>query len=144
MDTEVIKINNTTQIAVKYYDNGEVFSKTSYVDGEIHGAETWWYEDGTKWTEEMWLKGKRYGLYTHWNEDGSKKYETMGRKDCDHSTGTGWYESGKKEWEVYRCHGKVYARIDWDEVGNVTKANIQSQAKPQPYPLNKKNHTKRK
>ncbi len=108
----------------KYRLSRKLCSKTSYVNGKEHGLDTLWREDGTKWWEKMWKNGKQQGLEIWWYEDGAKKWEEMWKNGKLHGMETWRYEDGAKQLEIYQIEGHECARIDWDENGNVAKADF--------------------
>ncbi len=80
------------------HDNGEIESKTPYVDGEKHGLETEWDENGVKKWENIWVDGKQHGVMGWWAGNGSKLME------------------------VYYTHNKLSASIQWNEKKKVAVA----------------------
>ncbi len=133
---------------IKFHLNDEVVSKTTQTNLEKHRIAAVTYKNGSKWWQDAWNSEKRHGVCTGWYENGAKKYETtwfngekhgadiwwdksgtMRRKEMWNNGAslgldTGWYESGWKEKEVYYVHNKEYARIEWDEAGNITKTKL--------------------
>ncbi len=112
-----------------YWDeSGQKMVDTMYKNGKKHGVENGWYEDGTKQYEEMWVNGKKHGLENGWNEDGTKRYEEMWLNDKKQGMDTWWYEGRGKEkkWEIYYITGGEQALMEWNENGNVTKADFQN------------------
>ncbi len=117
MTTEVIKINNNTEIKTTRHQNGDIQSKP-YVGGKTHGMMTWRRKDGTKRYKKMWRDGKQHGLETWWDKNGTKWSEEMRRDGKQHGLETGWYDSGQKEWKIIRANGeKNGVRADWHESG---------------------------
>ncbi len=124
MTAEVIKINAPIEIKVRRHENGKVKSKTSYMSGKNHGMETEWYENGQKMWETMWKNGKQHGSYADWQENGQKSWQASRMDGGRHGVRTWWNENGKKGQEIYHLHKKEYARIEWDEEGDVIEANF--------------------
>ncbi len=124
MSTEAIKINVVTQIKITRHKNGKMESKTSYVNGKNHGIETGWYDDGTKRWREMWRRGKEHGVGTYWYNEGTKWAEGMWMDGKRHGAYTMRYPNGQKEWEIYHLDNEPYAKIEWNEEGDVTKVNF--------------------
>ncbi len=161
MTPEIIKIDTNTKIKITRYDNGEVMSKTAYVndkkhgldsewlvggqkrwegpwkDGKSHGMTTAWGENGEKAWESMWKCGKKHGMETGWYEDGQKRWEEMWKEDKQHGMYSGWYEDGQKRWEVYYLDNEVYAEIEWDERGNAKTLRIPEKAPSKTNPVGK-------
>ncbi len=154
MLTKVIKVNSAPKIKTTHYHGGKVESQTPYVNGKKHGAEIRWHEDGTKIIEGMWNSGKRHGVETLWDEDGTKRWEEIWKNDKHHGiwtewyenrtksheetwmngkrhgVETGWYEDGKIKYKIYYFHDEDYARIHWDEEGNITKVKKPTYSPP--------------
>ncbi len=144
MPPEVIKINNDTRTEITRYPNGAPECKTPYVNDKAHGVEIWWWNNGQKSSEIMRKDGKRHGVVRAWRKSGEIWHESMTYKNNKvYETYTGWYESGWKEKEVYYVHNKEYARIEWDEKGDVVlyRQQQQQQASKQ---TNKHNHCQEK
>ncbi len=138
----------STEIKVTRYTNGRISSKTPYVNGKKHGVDSRWFKNGKKEIERMWKEDKRHGMYSGWYENGQKRWEEMWKEGKQHGVETSWYENGEREEEIYYIAGKVYARIGWDEEGNVTKAKFRTPAQPRTPTINPpaklKNHNKKK
>ena len=67
---------------VRYYDNGQLWSKGTYRDGKEDGPWVGYNKDGIVWEKGTYKDGKRHGL---WEEsDGRGQYR-------------GYYKNGKKE-----------------------------------------------
>ncbi len=124
MQKKVIEPNIAPKIKTKRHSNGGVKSKTTYVNGKEHGVDTGWREDGSKRREITWRDGKEHGRETGWYEDGRKCWELIWRAGRETGVDTWWYESGEIEKEIYYIAGHEYARIEWDEEGNVSEANF--------------------
>ncbi len=141
MTEEVIKIDANTEIKVTRYSNGKLESKASYVNGIKHGVEEWWDGYDEKIWREMWNEGKRHGVYIDWHESGQKMNEEIRINDGRHGMTARWWDNGAKQSEIYYLRSEKYARIDWDDEGNV----IESDFPPHPSIINpavksKKNH----
>ncbi len=57
-------------------------------------------------------------------ENAKKRWQEMYRTGDLHGVETYWYENGQKEREIYYNSDKEYARIEWDEEGDVAKAKL--------------------
>jgi len=64
----------------KYYDNGKIEAKKSYIDGLLNGKATFWYKTGQKYGEGSYINGKSDGKWTWWNNKG-QKFEEWNYKD---------------------------------------------------------------
>ncbi len=121
------KLKPQNRIERAHHDNGKVKSETPYANGKKHGLETWWWDNGKKRSEEMRRDGKRHGVWTYWYENGKKQWEIMWKYGKKHGLATNWYENGNKQTETYYLNDKPYARIHWDEEGNVFKTDFPNQ-----------------
>ncbi|KAA3640179.1 MAG: hypothetical protein DWQ02_02420 [Bacteroidetes bacterium] len=72
----------------KWYENGQMESKTNYKNGLRHGIHQYWYADGQKESVQHYRRGQKHGTCTWWHEDGSlqrkmifKKGENQEKKD---------------------------------------------------------------
>ncbi len=149
MSNKALKTQLKSTVKTKYHPNGQVMSKTPYVNGKKHGIETVWYEDGSKEWEITWVEGKRHGLdmgrhengdkewlitwvdgkkhgvETEWWESDRKWSETTRKGGKRHGIITWWHRNGKKEKEIYYHCDDEYIAIHYDEEGNLTETNFQ-------------------
>ncbi len=148
------------------YSNGEMKSKTPYVDGKKHGVDTGWHENGRKSYEKMWRDGNSHGVEIGWYESRLKHWEKMRKDGKEHGRGTWWWDNGQKRWEImwrdgehhgmdttwdyngqkrieaYYIRDKEYAIIEWDEEGNITSVKFPIHSPIiNPTVKSKKNHT---
>ena len=66
-----MKEENEVELRYSYWGNGQKWFEAPYVNGKLHGIETWWHENGQKWMERPWVNGQLHGIETLWTEDGS-------------------------------------------------------------------------
>ncbi len=137
------KNNQRHGLCIDWYENGHKQFESYWKDGEMHGVSTYWSTDQTlqrpyKRQETNHKDGAHTGLHSQWYENGQKEYEINYRGDARHGMNTWWYENGMKEKAQYFFHGEAYARIFWDEEGNVIKTELStpppSSAKPSKKP----------
>ncbi len=76
---------------IKWYENGQLESRTHYRKGLRHGLHEYWYADGKKESVQHYRRGQKHGLCIWWNEDGSlqrkmifKKGENTVKKDTSY------------------------------------------------------------
>ncbi len=121
----------TPEIKVTYHKSGNIESKISYVNGERNGLDRRWDEyDGRKRWRVMRRHGKKHGRYIDWYADGQERQEAMWRDGGRHGVETMRYENGRKEWESYLLNEKEYARIKWDDEGNVIETKFHLRSSP--------------
>ncbi len=116
------------------FSTGKVLSKTSYVNRINHGLKALWYDNGQKHWQRMLRKNKKHGQETVWWDNGQKAVQQMLVDNKVHGLGSVWYENGIKSMDIHYTRGIEYARIEWDEKGNITQANL-----PTYYSNSKKN-----
>ena len=59
---------------VKFYSGDKIKSKTSYVDGKVHGNFESWYEDGFIFEQRTFMNGLKVGIHNGWWSNGQKKF----------------------------------------------------------------------
>ncbi len=153
---KTLKTQPKSTVKTKYHLNGQVMSKTSYVNGKRHGIETEWRESGSKHWDITWVDGKQHGLEIRWYENGDKEWiitwadgkrhglqrwwrlndreysEKKWRRGKKHGIITWWHRNGKKEKEIYYHCDDEYITIHYDEEGNLTETNFQEPPLPRP------------
>ncbi len=85
---------------------------------------TAWHEDGTKRSEGIWKKSNPHGMYIEWYASGQKWKEGRWKEGKLHGVARWWYENEERKEEVYYISDKVYARIDWDDEGNMIEVKF--------------------
>ncbi len=118
------KKHNTTTLPPKNvvetttHSDGSVARKTAYVNGVIHGADTWRDENGQKCWEVMRKDGKRHGRTTYWYKDGTKKKEAMYRGGKKNGVSAWWHDNGTINCEIMWVDDKRHGVATmWDENG---------------------------
>ncbi len=126
---------------IEYHPNGKVKSEKNIKNLKAHGVFAWWYKNGQKEYEVNYKDGDTDGMTSWWHENGQKGYELKYKDGVKHGIRIFWYESGQKEMEEYCILDEKYARIDWDEEGNVIKTEIPTPPLPtSPIKTTKTNH----
>ncbi len=126
----------------QWRDDGTKLYEEMWKDDKQHGLETWRHNSGDKWSETMYKNGKKHGLETWCHENGTISREMIWWKDGErHGVTTMWYENGNREKEIYSVEGVEFARIHWDEEGNVIKTNFPPQSSTIKPPAKSKNQT---
>jgi uncharacterized protein len=76
-----------------YYENGQLFSKGTFVAGEQHGPTEWYYENGQLQLKGTYVAGEEWhGPMEIYDENGQLK--AGGTFNMGHKCGV-WLESGK-------------------------------------------------
>lgn len=124
MNEDATKLTTTTQLVINRYSNGNIRSKTPYVNDKQHGQALEWYESGAKKRETMWVRGKKHGLDTHLWESGKRLWQIISSAGGQIGTGTRWAENGTRWGEGYYFKQKQYVQIQWDEEKTLTKISF--------------------
>jgi antitoxin component YwqK of YwqJK toxin-antitoxin module len=68
-----------------YYENGQLWRKVTYKDGELNGLWEDYYENGQLWEKGTYKDGERDGIWEFYKRDGSLN-----------NSRSGYYENGRK------------------------------------------------
>ena len=99
---------------IKYYDDGQIESKSNYKNGKLHGQYTVWDEDGELFNEDNYIDGERHGKQTSYLDgevtqvDNYKDGERHG-KQTSYLDGEIFSEENYKDGER---HGKQTSYLD--------------------------------
>ncbi|TFH39976.1 MAG: hypothetical protein E4G94_10310 [ANME-2 cluster archaeon] len=63
-----------------WYKNGQIESKTNYLNGLRHGLHEYWYSNGQRESKQNYTNGQEHGKSTWWNTDGSLQNELIFEK----------------------------------------------------------------
>ncbi len=92
-----------------YYEDGHLYSKTSYRHGEPHGHASLYYKHNKrKLSESTYVNGEQHGPERHWSAEGKLVFECEwksgkpwnGRAASESSSGTGTINSSET-WTTY-------------------------------------------
>ncbi len=64
----------------KWYQNGQIESKTNFLNGLRHGLLEYWYSNGQRESIQNYSNGQKNGKCTWWNNDGSLQNELLFEK----------------------------------------------------------------
>ena len=53
----------------EYHDNGKLWYKVNYVNGNFHGLSEWYDSNGKLWYKVNYVNGKRHGFYERYNSN---------------------------------------------------------------------------
>lgn len=121
---KIAKTHKLATVEVTRHLNGRVEFVTQMLNGEKHGVETGYNSSGIKTKQIRWKEGSWSGPTIWWYQVGTKQREII-RWDSDmHGVATRWYSRGGKQWEIYYRRNKQYARIDWNEEGDVVSVKF--------------------
>lgn len=98
---------------------GPVIFERYWVDGVLHGPETWW-ENGEKNKQLNYAQGIMQGKETGWYKTGELRYVIHWEDNKQNGLETYWYQSGHKASEVDWKKGKrTGQKTSWHENGQV-------------------------
>ena len=63
-----------------WFNNGQIESKTNYLNGLRHGLHEYWYSDGQRESIQNYINGQEHGKCTWWNTDGALQNELIFEK----------------------------------------------------------------
>ena len=101
----------------KWYENGQLESKTNYRKGLRNGLHEYWYANGKRESVQNYKNGQKHGECIWWNEDGTlqrklvfKKGENQFKKDTSYHyiayTPKAYNNSETKKWPlIIYLHG---------------------------------------
>ena len=71
---------NLHGISQRWYENGQLWVQSEFVNGKRHGTYQRWHFNGQLWEQIEYVNGKRHGIAYMWNEDSSirniRQYDT--------------------------------------------------------------------
>ena len=70
----------TSEVKEKYYPDGQLESKISYLNNIPHGLCEWWYPNGQLSSRTNYINSQRHGLYERWHPNGQLKYQHIYNK----------------------------------------------------------------
>jgi len=105
-------------IQIMWYDNGQKWYETPYVNGQVHGKEMGWYVNGQKGYEVSYVNGQKHGEAMRWYGNGQKWYDVAHANGQLHGTEMCWYPNGQKCYEREYVNGRQHGKqIGWHENG---------------------------
>lgn len=95
--------------AYAWHDNGQLASRSEFVDGLLEGEATTWHENGEKATVVHYVSGVLHGKSMSWYPNG--RVESVGNfaSGLKHGQWTHWYEQGKGSATMQWSNGE---RVD--------------------------------
>lgn len=114
-----------TGFAVEYFDNGQLATKTAYIDGKRRGLSEKWYPSGQVSFRGNYEQNHRHGAVRTWWPDGTLRSESHYLDGVPDGVQRQWYQSGALFKEVnldqgkeaglqraWRENGKLYANYE--------------------------------
>ncbi len=100
-----------------WYKNGQIESKTNFLNGLRHGLHEYWYSNGQRESKQNNINGQEHGKSTWWNTDGSLQNELIFEKGLNQNpkdtnyhyisyTPKEYYDDTLKKWPlIIYLHG---------------------------------------
>lgn len=110
------------------FDNGQLASEQTYVDGKIDGSEHGFFRDGAKAYDIQHRAGASVGTWTHWHPNGQKASEQHfvdGKRDGQTYN---WRADGSKATLFIYVAGKETGQASWAADGTLQYAHGAAQA----------------
>ncbi|MBP9087717.1 MAG: hypothetical protein KBG15_16460 [Kofleriaceae bacterium] len=110
------------------FDNGQLASEQTYVDGKIDGSEHGFFRDGTKAYVIQHRAGASVGTWTHWHPNGQKASEQHFVDGLRHGHAYNWRADGSKATLFIYVAGKETGQAAWATDGVLQYAHGTAQA----------------
>ncbi|MEY3399286.1 MAG: hypothetical protein RL220_1880 [Bacteroidota bacterium] len=111
---QVYSTYDSTKVgAEEYYDNGTLKVKMPYLNDLREGETYTYYKDGKPWSLNTFKRDTLDGPYKTWHENGQLYWD-------------GIYSRGleKGVWTIYDDQGKVIKTINFEEMPDSLKGNV--------------------
>jgi antitoxin component YwqK of YwqJK toxin-antitoxin module len=92
-----------------WYDNGQQYTKCTYIDGKLNGDYLEWKENGQQYTKCTYIDGKLNGDYLEWKENGQQYTKCTyidGKLNGDYLE---WKENGQ---QCVKCTYTDYKKME--------------------------------
>jgi len=101
-----------------FYENGQLLQKRYFYGGKKHGQDYYYYENGNLQDDAHYKNGEFHGLCTKYYENGNIKFQANYEHNVVNGNYIRNYESGKKEVKTNFIKGKLNGSyIDFYENG---------------------------
>lgn len=107
-----------TGVSVAKHDNGQISKKRNYLEGKLHGKETWWHENGQVEAEVSFHKGTPQGTLIGWHENGAKEKSIPIENGQVRGLISHWYDNGVLK-ATYHINEVIDGKVTlWHKNGN--------------------------
>ena len=101
---------------LKYYRNGNLYSKGQVLNGEYNGLIIYYYENGSLESEWEFENGFAHGKYIAYHKNGNIKIEATRQNGTYHGVMTHYSEEGMLETRSFYEFGQVRKQTNFDLV----------------------------
>jgi len=113
---EPIDVDAETYAVRYFYEDGDLYIETHYLQDQFHGKDTCWYENGQLQWDTDFVNGKLHGKSLGWHHNGQLQWETDYVNGLRHGKCIMWYANGhlhcKIDYNKGKTHGKSMAWYD--------------------------------
>ncbi|PKN24098.1 MAG: hypothetical protein CVU65_12730 [Deltaproteobacteria bacterium HGW-Deltaproteobacteria-22] len=122
MSHEIRYKNGVYESFRTYYDNGQLVSEQTYVNGRIHGPELGFHRNGARSYSIAYDDGKSTGRWAHWYPDGKLQSEHTYKDGKPHGSNVNYRPDGTKSSRIDYRDGVETGQAAWDEQGKLLYA----------------------
>ena len=120
MDSPLITGEKFSGEIINYYENGNIWTSFTYIQGKEDGEYKEWYENGTLNEKCTYIQGKRDGKCESWFENGNiyeKGTYTQGKENGKYEY---WYKNGNLFQKYMFIQGELDGKFEeWYENGSI-------------------------
>lgn len=118
-----------------YWPDGSTRGEFHYLCGVRHGPRITWFQNGAMWTKGAFYNGQEDGTWTMWYPDGNKSREFTVRRGTWHGLYQLWHPKGQLRMSVNFVDGlRQGPQQVWDEQGRLVSRVDYVDNLPQPSP----------
>ncbi len=105
-----------------FYDNGNIFSRGTYVDGEEHGVWEWFHDNGQRCQSCTYVNGISHGVFETFHSNGKLNSRGTFEHGLHHGVWEWFHENGQPSsigtlvngykhgaWEYFLDNGQLWA-----------------------------------
>jgi len=98
----------TTEERYRYYENGQLSSKSNYKDGELHWLQEGYRENGQLSYKHNFKDKKKHGLQEDYHENGYLEFKRSYKSGYKHGLWKRYYKTGQLQYEENYQDGKKH------------------------------------
>ena len=107
-----------TGVVISRYDNGSLYSKRTFKNGQLNGITRIWFFKGQLQKEINYKNNQADGLYQVWYKNGQLFNEAIYKDGELDGLMRVWNRNGQLSQEKIFDHGKLVSGKCWDKNGN--------------------------
>jgi hypothetical protein len=103
-----------------WYDNGQLWEQTTYIDDKINGEYKSWFYNGQITKQTTYVDGEKHGVHKEWWDNGKLWRQTTYVDDKVNGEYKRWYYEGNLWKQITYVDGKRQGNYKtWDNEGNL-------------------------